>query len=51
MLKNLKKCYSHKKSYHSFQVLSDNVKGDLGLTPLENYDKYQIKLVISHTGN
>ena len=38
MLKTLERLHSHKKNYHSFKILSETVKKELGIT-LENYKK------------
>ena len=51
MLKTLEKLYSHAKTYHSFNVLSEKVKTDLGLSSPEDYDKNKMELTITHEGN
>ena len=50
MIKALEKLYSNKKTYHSYQVLPENVKHEFGLTA-EGYEKERMKLVVSHQGN
>ena len=50
MLKTMEKLYSHKKTYHNFQILSEKMKNGLKLTS-EVYKKDQMKLTITHEGN
>ena len=50
MLKTLERLHSHKKNYHSFAIISEHVKNELGVTP-ENYNKEDISIEISHQGN